>query len=202
MAAPVIGTNAIQIRTYASAAETELGSISSSLTQLVTACTTVPYWGTNGKDFKTKTGSNAVEMSTAINTAMKTFIGQVNTANKAIANTLGGDVTIDNVPAPTIDLPTIGTTGPGGETGEGMHPTALVDLQTTVNGLRTKIETATTNHSAALNSTPEWQGNQKESALLGCKAFKDKVDAAVQAGFKAINDAIAAQHAATTSADA
>lgn len=202
MAAPQISTNAVQIQAYASRAEEELGKISAALTDLVNACTNVAYWGQNGRDFKTKTGAHAVAMSSAINTSMQTFIGNVNAANHAIAQTLGGSVTIDGVKPPTLELPKVGETGPNGETGEGIHPAAMDTLQTTVDDLRNRITTAATDHQDALTKeTPEWQGGQKDFSVSACATFTNSVSTAVTDGFKKINDAIAAQKAATETAD-
>lgn len=203
MAAPVISTNAKQIRDYATAAETELGSMSNALTQLVDACATVPFWGANGVAFKTKTATAASDMSQSIWTAIDKFTKAVNDANKAIAKTLGGDVSIDGVPKPTVSIPSISNVGPAGEEGEGLYPSAMDDLQTTVNAKRDMITTAATNHQTALTArTPNWMGNQKDTAVGACAAFTTSVTTAVTQGFKAINDAIAQQNAATASADA
>lgn len=203
MAAPAIGTNPQQVRDYATAAESELGNISTALKELLDACVTVPYWGTNGRDFKTKTATSATDMSDAIWKAVDRFTQTVNAANKAIAKSLGGDVTIDGVKKPPVDVPTIGTTGPEGQTGEGLYPTAMTDLQETVNGKRDKIIQATTAHQTALTAkTPEWVGNQKETAVGACTAMTSAINSAVTTGFGEINAAIAAQHQATTAADA
>lgn len=203
MAAPVISTDATQVRTYAATAETELGSISTSLTDLVNACVSVPYWGNNGKDFKTKTGTAATDMSESIWKAIDRFTQAVNDANKAIAQSLGGDVTIDGVPKPTVTVPAISMTGPAGETGEGLYPSAMTDLQTTVNAKRDQITQAAENHRSALTSqTPGWQGNQKETAVGACAALTQSISTAVTQGFSEINQAIEAQNASTASADA
>jgi hypothetical protein len=203
MPAPIISTNAANIQAYASRAEEELGNISAALTDLVTECTSVAYWGQNGRDFKAKTGASAVRMSSAINTSMKAFIGQVNDANDAIAKTLGSSVTIDGVATPTLELPKVSETGPNGETGEGIYPAAMETLQSTVNDLCRRINTAATAHENALTSqTPEWQGDKKGDAVRACRTFTDSVTSAVSTGLGEITNAIAAQKAATEGADA
>lgn len=203
MPAPAIGTNAQQVRDYANSAEMELGNISTALSELLDACVTVPYWGNNGRDFKTKTATSATEMSDSIWKAVDKFTQTVNAANQAIARTLGGDVTIDGLTKPSTQVPTIGTTGPAGETGEGLYPTALTDLQDKVNTQRDKIIQATAAHQTALTSkTPEWVGNQKDTAVGACGAMTEAINTAVTTGFGEINAAIAAQHEATTAADA
>lgn len=198
MAAPVISTDPVEVRAYASTAETELGNISTALSNLVDDCVNVAFWGENGVAFKTKTSAAAAEMSDSIWRAMHKFITTVNDANKAIARTLGGDVSIDDVPKPTVKTPAI----PNNKPGQGLEPGAMDALQETVNQRREQISTAAQAHQTALTSkTPNWQGNQKETAVGACRAFTNAVTSAVETGFSAINKFISEQNAATKSAD-
>lgn len=199
MAAPVISTDPTEVRAYASTAEAELGNISTALSNLVDDCVNVAFWGENGVAFKTRTSTAAAEMSESIWRAMHKFITTVNDANKAIARTLGGDVSIDDVPKPTVKSPAI----PNNRSGQGLEPGAMDALQQTVDARRDQISTAAQNHQSALTGkTPNWQGNQKETAVGACRAFTTAVTAAVETGFAAINKYIAEQNAATQAADA
>lgn len=203
MPAPQISTDGVQVRAYASTAETELGKISTALSQLVDDCLATAYWGQNGVAFKTKTATAATDMSQAIWTAIDKFTTAVNDANKKIANSLGGDVTIDGVPKPTVTVPKIDPTGPKGETGEGLYPQAMEDLKANVDARAREITAAATAHQNALTrQTPDWQGNQKDIAVGACATLTESITSAITDGFGEINNAITAQNEATAAADA
>jgi hypothetical protein len=194
----VIGVSRGQIITYASEAEEQFGRLRTALDSLVNDSVNVNYWGENAQGFKTNVGQAAVTMSEEIGKALRTFLGQVNAQTSAIARSLGGgDMSVD-IAVPTVSLPAIPTAD--GDT-QGVDTSALDGLQDAVNTHRDTINTAISEHQAALGRTTEWVGDSKVAAQTACQTFTTNVTSSVQTGIAKITGFITEQNAAAAAAD-
>ena len=137
-------------------------------------------------------------MATQIGTAMKTFMGAVNSATSAISRSLGGvDMSID-LKVPTFPEKPV----PAAVSGEqGADTEQLGGLQDTINAHCKAILGQVTENQTALGRTTQWVGNAKDVATSACATFTTTVNDAVTAGLAKMTQYVSEQQQAVTTAD-